>query len=128
MATLCSIQLLQHLPPNLQHTVSCYGFATPAIGNDALAARVAECGWDARIRNYLSPGQRCAALLPCFTQLTKCRRHYELFCCIRNYLPPGQRGMPSAIPRTHLLHMLHAAFNLCAVAGATTFPLQLQSC
>lgn len=35
---------------------SCYGFATPALGNEALAETVKECGWEARIRNYLSPG------------------------------------------------------------------------
>jgi hypothetical protein len=35
---------------------SCYGFATPALGNEALAATVAEAGWGARISNYLNPG------------------------------------------------------------------------
>lgn len=63
VASLCAIRLLQHLPPNLHHTVSCYGFATPAVGNDALATTVVEQGWDARIRNYISPDDPIPNLL-----------------------------------------------------------------
>ncbi len=40
-----------------------YGFATPALGNTALAATVAECGWDQRIRNYINPDDPIPRLL-----------------------------------------------------------------
>lgn len=63
VASLCAIRLLQHLPPNLHHTVSVYGFATPALGNEALQAAVREMGWHSRIRNYISPDDPIPKLL-----------------------------------------------------------------
>ena len=48
-------------PPLLPCSV--YGFATPALGNTALAATVAECGWDQRIRNYINPDDPIPRLL-----------------------------------------------------------------
>jgi len=55
VAQLCTIKLLQRLPPSQHHTVACFGFATPALGNHALVSMVEEKGWDGRIRNYLVP-------------------------------------------------------------------------
>lgn len=49
--------------PAPQHPRSVYGFATPALGNNALAATVAECGWDRRIRNYINPDDPIPRLL-----------------------------------------------------------------
>lgn len=53
-------QAVSHLapPPSGQSVRSVYGFATPALGNEALQAAVREMGWHSRIRNYISPGQQ----------------------------------------------------------------------
>lgn len=56
MATLCTIRLLAALPSEAGERVSCIGFATPPMGNAALAAAVEEAGWGERITNYVLPG------------------------------------------------------------------------
>ncbi len=55
----CHLPALPGLPASrlLPSARSVYGFATPALGNDALQAAVQEMGWDSRIRNYISPGR-----------------------------------------------------------------------
>lgn len=60
---MCTIQLLQRLSPEQYPAVSCIGFATPALGNEALAGLVAERGWDKRIKNYLVPEDPIPGLL-----------------------------------------------------------------
>ena len=61
VALLCTLRLLQGLAgstPSLQ----CICFGTPAIGNAALAAVVAEYGWESHILNFVLPGARFIAL------------------------------------------------------------------
>lgn len=55
VAKLCALKLLTQLPATLHHTVSAVGFATPPLGNAAVAAAVAERGWDARLKNIMLP-------------------------------------------------------------------------
>lgn len=56
VATLCAIRLLCKCPPPQPCPVSCIGFATPAIGNRALAELVsAHTTWEDCIKNYLVP-------------------------------------------------------------------------
>jgi hypothetical protein len=56
VATLCAIRLLCKCPPPQPCPVSCIGFATPAIGNQALAELVgAHTNWEECIKNYLVP-------------------------------------------------------------------------
>lgn len=57
VAQLCTIHLLQRLPPSQHDSVACFGFATPALANEALATMVENKGWNSRIRNYLVPGE-----------------------------------------------------------------------
>lgn len=61
VALLCTLRLLQGLAgstPSLQ----CICFGTPAIGNAALAAVVAEYGWESHILNLILPGVYLVAL------------------------------------------------------------------
>ncbi|KAI3425041.1 hypothetical protein D9Q98_008419 [Chlorella vulgaris] len=55
VATLCAVRLLDALPQELHHTVSCIGFAVPAVGNAALAEAAGAHGWEQRITNYTLP-------------------------------------------------------------------------
>lgn len=57
MALLCSLDLLHQLQPEGSAQVACIGFATPAVGNLALADHAHSKGWDALITNYLVPGK-----------------------------------------------------------------------
>ena len=68
MATLCTIKLLQRLSPEQYNAVSCIGFATPALSNEALAALATEHGWDKRIKNYLVPEDPIPGLLSAQSQ------------------------------------------------------------
>ncbi len=63
VATLCTLRLLQQLPAPLHNTVTCYAFATPAIGNRALAHMVRARGWEERIKNYVTPEDPIPGLL-----------------------------------------------------------------
>ncbi len=38
--------------------IACIGYASPAIGNRALAAGVRQMGWERRFINYSIPGDR----------------------------------------------------------------------
>ncbi len=55
VALLCTLRLLQGLPGGTP-SLSCICFGTPAIGNAALAALVAEYGWSNHILNFILPG------------------------------------------------------------------------
>ena len=55
MALLCALRLLQGLPRG-DPSLYCICFGTPAIGNAALAALVAEYGWESHILNFILPG------------------------------------------------------------------------
>lgn len=59
VAMLCTIRLLQHLPRSQQDNVKCIGFATPPVGNGALAELVRQAGWDRCIQNIMLPGMKC---------------------------------------------------------------------
>ena len=63
VATLTAISLLQRLPPEQHNAVSVVGFATPALGNTALANMVEERKWHDRIINYLVPEDPIPRLL-----------------------------------------------------------------
>lgn len=53
---LCMLDLLQKLGDEAVPNLSCVGFATPAVGNAALAEYVNHRGWDILFTNYLVPG------------------------------------------------------------------------
>lgn len=68
VALLCALRLLQGLSgsaPSLQ----CICFGTPAIGNAALAAVVAEYGWESHILNFILPGTPCMSVCTRLTAL-----------------------------------------------------------
>ncbi|KAL0042211.1 hypothetical protein WJX77_006257 [Trebouxia sp. C0004] len=54
VALLCTLRLLQGLPKG-DPSLYCICFGTPAIGNAALAALVAEYGWESHILNFILP-------------------------------------------------------------------------
>ncbi|DBA84969.1 TPA: hypothetical protein ACH3X2_005709 [Trebouxia sp. C0005] len=54
VALLCALRLLQGLPRG-DPSLYCICFGTPAIGNAALAALVAEYGWESHILNFILP-------------------------------------------------------------------------
>lgn len=57
IALLCTLDLLHSLGDEPNPNVTCVGFATPAVGNAALAEYVKNKGWQKYITNYLVPGQ-----------------------------------------------------------------------
>ena len=58
MAQLCALDLLQAVSGSGEPApeITSVGFATPAVGNTALAAHVAARGWARRFVTYLLPG------------------------------------------------------------------------
>lgn len=62
VAQLCALDLLQAAGAGAPPDVSCVGFATPAVGNAALAAHIAARGWGRRFVTYLLPGDSCVAV------------------------------------------------------------------
>jgi pimeloyl-ACP methyl ester carboxylesterase len=66
VATLCAVRLLDALPQELHHTVSCIGFAVPPVGNTALAEAAAVYGWEQRITNYTLPEDFVPGLMGMF--------------------------------------------------------------
>jgi hypothetical protein len=50
------LDLLHALPQQEAAALRCYGFATPAIGNAALADLVQRRWWHAHFNNFLLPG------------------------------------------------------------------------
>ena len=59
------LDLLYSLGEEATPHLSCIGFATPAVGNAALAEFVRHKGWDKLITNYLVPG---TVILPASSQ------------------------------------------------------------
>jgi Lipase (class 3) len=55
IAHLCTLRLLSQLPEDLHHTVRSIGFATPLLGEAAVAEAIAERGWAKALKNYLVP-------------------------------------------------------------------------
>ncbi len=62
IALLCTLDLLHSLGDDPNPNVTCVGFATPAVGNAALAEYVKNKGWQNYITNYLVPGQSLSIL------------------------------------------------------------------
>lgn len=56
VALLCTLNLLHALGDGANPKLACVGFATPAVGNAALADHTKAKGWDSFITNYLVPG------------------------------------------------------------------------
>ena len=56
VALLCTLDLLHSLGDEANPKLACVGFATPAVGNAALAEHAKAKGWDKFITNYLVPG------------------------------------------------------------------------
>ena len=62
VALLCTLRLLQSLQGDTP-SLHCICFGTPAIGNAALAALVAEYGWHNHILNFILPGLESGTLV-----------------------------------------------------------------
>ena len=56
VAELCTLDLLHSFLGDSPPDVNAIGFATPAVGNEALAKYVRRQGWQSRLRTYLLPG------------------------------------------------------------------------
>lgn len=56
MASLCALRLLQQLPPSEAANVRVMAFASPAVGNQALARAVRQSGWQDCFATFLLPG------------------------------------------------------------------------
>lgn len=56
MAQLCALRLLQQLPSSEARNISVITFASPAVGNQALARAVQQAGWQDNFRSFLMPG------------------------------------------------------------------------
>jgi Lipase (class 3) len=56
VAQLCALRLLQQLPSSEARNVSVITFASPAVGNQALARAVQQAGWHDNFRSFLMPG------------------------------------------------------------------------
>ena len=56
VAQLCALRLLQQLPPPEARNVSVITFASPAVGNQALARAVQQAGWQDNFKSFLMPG------------------------------------------------------------------------
>ena len=79
IALLCTLDLLHSLEDESHPSVTCVGFATPAVGNAALAEYVKEKGWQKYITNYLVPGQ--SLIVVSAVPSTSCTIHYLSITC-----------------------------------------------
>lgn len=62
VAKLCALRLLRELPEwPTPPALRCYCFATPAVGNAALAELVASAGWASFFKTYYLPGAAAVA-------------------------------------------------------------------
>ena len=59
VAKISTLRLLRDLPEWPAPRVKCICFATPAIGNAALADLVKSAGWASYFRTYFLPGEEC---------------------------------------------------------------------
>lgn len=75
MAHLTAVRLLATLPGVGPPPVQAIGFATPNVGNEALAQLVQERGWDAHITNFLVPGRLLPLLALRLDSRTICQRN-----------------------------------------------------
>ena len=59
MAQICALDLLQKLRQRGDSTegIACIAYASPAVGNRALAVGVQDMGWGAHFINYSLPGE-----------------------------------------------------------------------
>lgn len=69
MAKLCALRLLREQPEWPPPRMRCITFATPSIGNSALAELVEAAGWAQYFKTYILPGacggRGAGALHPC---------------------------------------------------------------
>ena len=63
MAELCVLDLLHSSAQGEELDIQAIGFATPAIGNQALADYVHERGWQRYLTSYLLPGEHVSPVL-----------------------------------------------------------------
>jgi Lipase (class 3) len=56
VAQLCALRLLQQLPASEARNVNVIAFASPAVGNQALARAVQQAGWQDNFKSFLMPG------------------------------------------------------------------------
>lgn len=63
VAQLCALRLLQQLPLDEAGNVSVMAFASPAIGNQALARAVQQAGWQDCFATFLMPGARLGEIV-----------------------------------------------------------------
>eukprot|EP00198_Chlamydomonas_reinhardtii_P006846 XP_001696182.1 triacylglycerol lipase-like protein [Chlamydomonas reinhardtii] len=64
VAKLCTLRLLRELPDWPRPRVRCIAFATPAVGNAALAEMVANAGWADHFASYYLPEDQLNGGLP----------------------------------------------------------------
>lgn len=63
VAKLCTLRLLRELPDWPRPRVRCIAFATPAVGNAALAEMVANAGWADHFASYYLPEDQLVRLI-----------------------------------------------------------------
>ncbi|GLC44700.1 hypothetical protein PLESTB_000973200 [Pleodorina starrii] len=63
VAKLCTLRLLRELPDWPRPRVRCIAFATPAVGNAALAELVESAGWASRFSTYYLPEDQLVRLI-----------------------------------------------------------------
>lgn len=57
VAEICVLDLLHDCAKGSEPDIKAIGFATPAIGNQALADLVVKHGWQKHLTSYLLPGK-----------------------------------------------------------------------
>ena len=72
VAKLSTLRLLRDLPEWPAPRVKCMCFATPAVGNAALADLVENAGWASAFKTFFLPGKRWPPIIPSLL------RHYIL--------------------------------------------------
>ncbi|MEW5297372.1 MAG: hypothetical protein WDW36_000585 [Sanguina aurantia] len=63
VAKLCTLRMLRELPSWPAPTLGCVCFATPAVGNSALAELVESAGWASHFKTYYLPEDQLMQLL-----------------------------------------------------------------
>ncbi|KAL4853938.1 hypothetical protein ACK3TF_005174 [Chlorella vulgaris] len=101
VATLCAVRLLDALPQELHHTVSCIGFAVPPVGNTALAEAAAVYGWEQRITNYTLPEDFVPGLMGLFGG--QARRQTPAAAAAAAAPTPSQQQLRAAATAARLL-------------------------
>ncbi len=80
MAQICALDLLRALCQrgDSVESIACIAYASPAIGNQALAAGVQRMGWDGHFINYSLPGK---------TPVERTVLSSFAPCCVMGHLP-----------------------------------------